>query len=243
MYSLVIALWLVIATPVLVIGEEATPALSRNEALNSQLDKGDFNIPGEQNHVILRRSPGYKGTLKVKMIRARGLPDTDGWWDEPDPYAVVVAVDKSNNRQEKRTVVKRGTCNPYWNQELDFGHSSVGWRYFTITVYDSDNGGDDNMTGTETVWVSPSCTTNTRLFAPCVDYNYRLEDANVNHCSSNPCVRGTCRDQFCGFSCSCPADYWGHRCERYNPPPPPPPPSSGGIRPLQPLEEEELHPY
>ncbi len=33
-----ITLWLVIATPVLVIGKEATPALSRNEALNSQLD-------------------------------------------------------------------------------------------------------------------------------------------------------------------------------------------------------------
>ena len=74
--------------------------------------------------------------------------------NDPDPYAVVVAVDQLNRHYEKCTVVKSGTNNPYWNQELDFGHSSVGWRYFTITIYDSD---DSGMTPTQTSQVYTKC--------------------------------------------------------------------------------------
>ncbi len=168
-------------------------------------------------------SPGYKGTLKVRMVQANDLPNTDeGWWNYPDPYAVVVAVDKTNYRHEKSTVFKRGTTNPYWNQELDFGHSSGGWRYFTITIYDIDNHGADKMIGTQTIWVYPSCSTHTRRFCysltRCVEYNFRLEDVNVDNCNSNPCIRGACRDRFCDYSCSCPRNYSGKRCEWYNPP-------------------------
>ncbi|XP_064403040.1 zinc metalloproteinase nas-4-like [Halichondria panicea] len=176
-------------------------------------------------------SPGYNGILKVRMIRAWNLPDTDGWWNEPDPYAVVVAVDKTNYRREKRTGVKSGTTNPQWNQELDFGNRNEEWRYFTITIYDSDNDGDDKMVGTQTIWVYRSCSTHTRRFCysltRCVDYSYRLE--NVNNCNPNPCVRGTCQDRFCDYYCSCPRNYSGKRCDRYNPPRPYP---SGGTGPI-----------
>ncbi len=160
-------------------------------------------------------SPGYQGTLTVKMIRASDLPDTDGWWNDPDPYARVVAIDTSNYQQAKNTNKRSGTRNPSWNQILNFG--SRKWRYFTITIYDDDSGSDDRMMSTQTIWIEPTCSSSTRKFCmsstQCVYYEYKLD---INNCATNPCTRGTCYDRVCDFYCSCPANYSGKRCERYN---------------------------
>ena len=117
-------------------------------------------------------SPGYTGILKVRMVLAKDLPDTDGWWNCPDPYACVEAVERSNNRHRLCTRRIGGTRYPRWNQELNFGTSSSGWLYFTITVWDQDSGRDDRLARTQTVYVRPGkhyesiCTSLTR----CVEF-------------------------------------------------------------------------
>lgn len=101
-----------------------------------------------------KRETSHKGILKVKMVKAKNLPDSDGWYNEPDPYACVVAVNRLNTRYKRCTRVISGTQHPVWNQELDFGESCSGWKYYTITIYDEDPGRHDTMLQVPRIWLS-----------------------------------------------------------------------------------------
>ena len=42
--------------------------------------------------------------LKVKVKRARNLPDTAGWLNRPDPYVTVTGVKKANSGLQSTTL-------------------------------------------------------------------------------------------------------------------------------------------
>ena len=111
------------------------------------------------------------GTLKVTAIKAYNLPDTDGWLDTADPYALIVAYRSDGPLIIRRTRTIGGNLNPVWNQELTFGYGK--WTHLYIRIWDEDGGlnfDNDAMTGDHKV----------DIIVPCSD---TLKIANQIECS------------------------------------------------------------
>ena len=107
--------------------------------------------------VFSQSSPSFQfGYLTVTVKYASGLRDTDGWFNLPDPYAVVYAhysdcgVDRSTRGE---THYVQGTTYPGWYKEMKFGWGN--WRYFNVQIWDKNVGRDDRMTGLHQVTISP----------------------------------------------------------------------------------------
>ena len=132
---------------------------------------GLFTNEGETT----RMTDHVPGTLKVTVIRARSLPDTDGWLDKPDPYAKIIAYRSGGSRVIKTTRVKRETQNPVWNQELTFGYGK--WVQLFIEIWDEDggfNGPDNRMVGPYRVEIVVPCS-NTEIAGNKVYYSYYVD--------------------------------------------------------------------
>lgn len=98
-------------------------------------------------------SPGMRGILNVRMLGGTNLP-YEGNEGEPDPHACVEAVDADNNRIKKCT--EGSTWSPKglrltWEETFEFEAVPSGWRFFEITVLDSE---DEKVLPTQTIWVS-----------------------------------------------------------------------------------------
>ena len=162
-------------------------------------------------------SNGYRKDLRVKIKRATNLPNKDtAWYGFSDPYACVEAVDSWGRRSTKCTTYISDASYPTWYQNLDFGRSTSGWRFFVIKILDRDWGtGDDILLTPQTIWVSPGFHNNVKFCASretCVYFDYHLA-FDGNECNPNPCIRGTCHDFFANYYCQCPSTYYGGNCQ------------------------------
>lgn len=112
----------------------------------------------------------------MKIVQAKHLPDSDGWWNEPDPYACVEAVNRLNTRYRQCTKVISGTQFPVWNKELNFGESCSGWRYITIIIYDEDPGRHDLMMHSPRILIRPGRLSESYCSnsIECVDYEINM---------------------------------------------------------------------
>ena len=127
-----------------------------------------------------RCPPNYGGThcqhlsgnLRFKARYARNLRDSDGWWNDSDPYMEIIAIDADSNRVRKSTSYLSGDHNPDWNQWLYFGTRE--WRAFTIQIYDSDYDADDPLSGIYASTVNLGTHTDRRL--SCYDGGYAVFD-------------------------------------------------------------------
>jgi len=92
------------------------------------------------------------GNLKVIARHGQNLPDSDGWWNDSDPYMEVVAVDQFGQSVRMASRHVGGNHNPEWNQVLSLGYRA--WRSFTVRVYDSDWDSDDPLSDQQTIQLS-----------------------------------------------------------------------------------------
>ena len=95
-------------------------------------------------------SPNYS-KLSIRIISGVNLPDTDWFFNLPDPYVVISPF--SSTAHPNRTWTVQGNVNPTWNQWLNF--SCQPWESFKIQVHDYDFYYDDEMSVTETIIVEP----------------------------------------------------------------------------------------
>ena len=84
------------------------------------------------------------GNLKVHVVRAHYLPDTDPAWNDPDPYVKVVAYKSDGTPVTMNTKIVNGETEPVFNQDLKFGQGT--WTKLTIQAWDADAKYDDPMT-------------------------------------------------------------------------------------------------
>jgi len=83
------------------------------------------------------------GFLSVKVRQGISLRDTDGVWNNPDPYVTITAIDSSGSNVGKQTSYKQGTRDPVWNELLLFG--TRNWQFFRMSAWDDDPGSDDQL--------------------------------------------------------------------------------------------------
>ena len=81
--------------------------------------------------------------LKVHISHALRLPKADGFFNGPDPYVLVIAIDCYGNTYTRRTSTIRGNRYPVWNEWLFFGHGY--WETIKIKVFDKDYRSSDDL--------------------------------------------------------------------------------------------------
>ena len=141
------------ASPIVEEGEfPKFPSITESAATEVETE----NQVNESVSVFAQNSPSQYGYLTVIVKYARGLDDTDGWWNLPDPYAVVDAYYMEGamyKRSTDQTGVVSGPQYPSWRKTMEFDWAN--WIDFTIRVMDSDVGSDDVMMEAFTIYVSP----------------------------------------------------------------------------------------
>eukprot|EP00993_Chasmostoma_nieuportense_P002957 NODE_3709_length_916_cov_70.647655_g3557_i0.p1 GENE.NODE_3709_length_916_cov_70.647655_g3557_i0~~NODE_3709_length_916_cov_70.647655_g3557_i0.p1 ORF type:complete len:284 (+),score=67.47 NODE_3709_length_916_cov_70.647655_g3557_i0:58-852(+) len=78
------------------------------------------------------------GTLRIKVLQATGLKDTD-IMGLPDPYVLLKLGD-----EKKKTTIKNSTTDPIWNEEFYFSSASAD-QLLHIEIFDKDIVGKDSM--------------------------------------------------------------------------------------------------
>ena len=116
------------------------------------------------------------GNLRFKARYARNLRDSDGWWNDSDPYMQVIAIDENGNSVTKSTSYLSGDSNPDWNEWLNFG--TRGWKQFKVRIYDSDYDADDALSSQYTWNVASGSHTSQRF--NCYDNGYAIFDYSFN---------------------------------------------------------------
>ena len=170
------------------------------------------------SHISKRHTP-HNGHFKVYVKYARNLPDTDGWWNRPDPYVRITAIKSSGARYTKTTHYIQGTQNPDWNTWLDWqDHGCNSWTHFEVEVMDDDVGSDDLMFPKRQFDVEPGSHYNVKhcVQTSCSGYllfnHYLYTDRD--DCSPNPCRNGgTCIDGCRKYTCYCTNSYGGPQCQ------------------------------
>ena len=136
----------------------------------------------------LYKCPGFgiTGRLIIKVRNGVNLPDTDPWFNSPDPYVEITAVHTSTIT--RKTSVKFGTQSPTWNEQLNFGVNQ--WKYFQVSIWDKDTFGDEPMSTNKT---------------------YALRSIgskkNVKHCTNTSCSGYLWLDYYL-----CPNGWGGDNC-------------------------------
>ena len=169
------------------------------------------------SHVDKRHTP-RRGQFRVYVKYARNLPDTDGWFNRPDPYVKITAVKENGQRYSKVTHKISGNQNPNWYTWLDWQNNGCEWTHFDVEVWDEDAGRDDLMFPRGTFDIEPGTHTDQKhcVQNSCSGYlqfNYYLLP-DTNSCAVNPCRNGgTCIEGCRTFTCQCPGSYSGSRCQ------------------------------
>ena len=122
----------------------------------------------------------------------------------------------SDKTHTKQTDYIRGTVNPTWNTNLNFGCRS--WEKFLILqVWDSDYNADDPISKKQKITLSPGNHQDNRREAyssgyMIFDYNFVVDS---EECSTNPCWNGgTCVDGCASYTCHCAPSYRRTHCEQ-----------------------------
>ena len=113
---------------------------------------------------------GVTGPLVVHVRKARSLPDTDPWLNDPDPYVIITAVDSSGNKYDRDTSVLAGTTSPNWDEYISFPERE--WQFFRVQIWDDDDlftFYDDQMSTSETIIPTQG------------------EHTGIRHCSDDNC--------------------------------------------------------
>ena len=154
--------------------------------------------------------------LKVKILFARNLVDTDTIWNRPDPYVRIEAIQSNAITQTRNSRVISGSTNPTWNQWIDYGCQR--WNSMIIQVMDDDIWSDDIMSDRQLWHVYSGIHFNLRQAAH--GSGYLMFDYNLivdgNECSPNLCQnRGSCVDRCTGYTCHCRHGYTGTNCQYF----------------------------
>ena len=123
-----------------------------------------------------RMTDHVPGDLKITVIKAYGLPNTDGGGNTADPYATVTAYTLDDTAISRSTTTKDGTLSPVWNQELSFGDGQ--WSHFNIRIWDEDGGlrgADDSMTSNYRVDILTPCSENVERLDNKIEYSYYID--------------------------------------------------------------------
>lgn len=99
----------------------------------------------------------YTNQLWIFARYGRSLLDADGFLSgASDVYMEFIATDADGNTFRHTTAVRDGDLSPDWNQWLYFGRDS--FRTLRIRLWDQDgglNGGDDALSATQTITLTP----------------------------------------------------------------------------------------
>ena len=123
-----------------------------------------------------RMTDHVPGDLKITVIKAYGLPNTDGGGNTADPYAKVTAYTLDGTGITTQTNTKDGTLSPVWNQVLSFGNGQ--WSHFYIEIWDEDGGfrgEDDSMTDNYRVDILTPCSENPEKLGNKIEYSYYID--------------------------------------------------------------------
>ena len=183
----------------------------------SDLDEGNDT---DFDNRVFKRHTTVRGHLHYYIKYARNLPDTDGWWNNPDPYVKVVAVKPSGAQYTKTTHYIQGTRNPTWNSRLDMRDGGCEWTHFKVRIWDDDVGSDDTMSTEQTFDVTSGFHSNVRHCTSNSCNGYMYFDYTLtpdgNDCSPNPCQNGgTCYDGCVSYTCHCTGPYTGSQCQDF----------------------------
>jgi len=85
----------------------------------------------------------FKSLLKIDIVQAAGLKDTDGI-GKADPYVVVSFEEHEAAPRKQQTHVIKDTLNPVWNSSLYF-LANDEFKSFKVEVFDEDIGRDDKL--------------------------------------------------------------------------------------------------
>ena len=124
-----------------------------------------------------------QGALRIKVRSAHNLPDTDGLWNDPDPYVQVKAIKPDGDFTTKVTSTKQGTRNPSWNEWLGM----TGCQFTSaimVQVMDDDLFSDDEMSDKKLIEISSSGYHTIRhcLTSSCSSYLYLDYEVIPNRC-------------------------------------------------------------
>ena len=170
----------------------------------------------QANRLYRCPGPGQKGKLRVYVRYAKGLPDTDGPFNKPDPYVVVKAVTSTGAQLTRKTSKKNGKTSPTYYENVEFGAST--WQFIRVRVWDSDVGGDDAMTQSQTIPIGRTSRHFIKHCAStkCSGYLYLdyIFTPDGDECATKPCLNGgTCIDGNAQYTCRCRSGYAGPRCQ------------------------------
>lgn len=164
-----------------------------------------YNCPGS--------GYGIPGHLKVYIRHAVGLKSSF-----PSHFVQVTAVDSSGKRSTYNTKSKPVSLDiTSWNQWIDFGVRK-SWQYLEMNIWKRNHFSfATQVSSNQTITVSQGSHRNLQYCdgQSCtkrVDFDYNL-DPDLDDCSPNKCVHGTCTDQFFAYRCNCPKGYSGLQCE------------------------------
>jgi Ca2+-dependent lipid-binding protein len=85
----------------------------------------------------------FKALLKIEVVSATGLKDTDAI-GKADPYAVVSFDENEAEPRKQQTHVIKDTLNPVWNSSLYF-LATDEFKSFKVEIFDEDVGRDDKL--------------------------------------------------------------------------------------------------
>jgi Ca2+-dependent lipid-binding protein len=89
------------------------------------------------------KCPDSAGVLRVKLIKARGLKDTDGIGSgKSDPYCILTV-----GAHTSRAPTKLDSLNPEWNMSFDFPIEIVQGQELLLELYDEDSRKGDQFLG------------------------------------------------------------------------------------------------
>ena len=127
--------------------------------------------------------------VRVKIVRADGLPKMDTFTGKADPYVVVTV-----GRQVQKTTVKKKTLNPVWWETLVF--NDVNATLLHVEVFDEETIGKDRSMGSFTVPIQANMEQTANTLRGKIEESNRQATGTVYLSHTSECEDG--RERRCG---------------------------------------------